>query len=426
MRAARVSTVAVLAIVTSSCGRGDGIGNALDASYALGQLTSASAVDAYEAESRLLTSLEFESFPFRQVRALETVPETGETCGVRYGLSADAWGIVPDLLFACGDESARQEALAEARERLRSGLQRSEGEYEAKLAAVQEPVSSMTSHGPTLAYARSLGVRFDLESCAGTVSDLMEKAATAAAALQCETFLTPGASLEAYRARLRDVVGRAEGIAATLPEYPSSVLSPEVARRCGATPGAAVRSVPGSVSGNLGSQDVAYLIRLSPDQPVDIRLSSGSFDTQLSLYNESCSTRLTSDDDGGGGTNSQITWSSPQGGAFVLVVSSYQGSGRGAYDLTISAGTRGRAFSPQNQEALRAFVEWATNASDEEFLSAWRGNAGSDLQLGCMRRELFKSQAAIEAMVVGEAVSICLGALDRATEARKAVLGGGG
>jgi hypothetical protein len=425
MKAAGISFLAVLVFLTLSCGGGDRVESALDDSYALGESTSALILETLEAEGQLFTSLEFQSFPYREVRVLETVPAMVETCGVRYQLSADAWGIVPDLQFSCADENAMQEALGDARRRVMSGLQRSEDGYEARLGAVREPVRSMTDYGPTLAYARSLGVRFNLESCVARVKDLLSQSAASASSLQCETFLGPGPTLDAYRTRLRDVAGRAEGLTTTVSGYPPVPLSPEVAARCGATPGAGNLAVPGSVSGTLGSRPVAYAIHLGAGQDVEIDLSSGSFDTELSLYDGSCNSRLSYNDDGGGGTDSQISWSSTGGGDFVLVVASFQGSGRGPYVLSVSADTGERPLTAQDQEALRAFVQWVTNASDEEVLSAWRGNAGADLQLGCARREYFRSQAAAQAAVAAEAVSICMGALERATEARKAVLGGG-
>ncbi len=307
MRAAWIPTIAALAMVTLSCGRNDGIGSALEDSFALGESTSAFALEAYRAESQLLASVTFAPFGFRQVRALEAVPATSDTCAVKYQLSPESWGIVPGLLFACSDESAAGKALGEARDRLRSELQRHQEEYEARLEALRGPITSMTSHGPTLAYARSLGVSFDVRSCSRRVSNLLVESATAAAALQLETFLAPGASLEAYRTRLLDTAGRAGGVVTEPPEYPSWALSPEVAGRCGATVATSAVSVPGSVSGTLGTRSVAYPIRLGPGQPVEIQLSSGSFDTELSLYDESCNTRLSSDDDGGGGTNSRIS-----------------------------------------------------------------------------------------------------------------------
>ncbi len=419
--AAQILAFAALAIVTVSCGRGDGFSE----TYALGERISAVALEAFEVEHAILDSLEFQPFTYQRVRNLGTASAVGQVCGVKYQLSADAWGIVPDLMFTCEDEQSEQRALQEAKTRLQSLINLPRSEYESRLQAMLGPASSMTSHGPALVYAHNLGVQFDLGSCFRTVSDRLAESATSAASLQCETFLDPGASLEAFREELRQAAGRAQSLTTVSLAHPPTVLSAVVAARCQAIPGTAGLAVPGSVAGVLYSRDVAYPIRLGPGQAVDINLTSGSFDTELSLYDQSCNTRLSNDDDGGDGTNSRIRWTSPQGGDYVLVVAFFGSGGGGQYNLETSTLSVDRPLTDQEQEDLQAFVQWVENATDEELLSTWRGSTTTDLQMACLSRECYQSRAGAHASVLGEAVSACFGALDQAVEAREAVLAGG-
>lgn len=414
-----IPMAAAAALSAAGCGISESVEGALDAAYAAGEVTSAPALKAHQAEKQLIDGLEFRPFPYRQVRALESAPAVSDTCGVSYHVSGDAWGVVPDLRFSCADAEAQAKALADASERLRSLLSRSGGEYEARLAAVQQPLNALRTHGAALAYAGGLGLSFDLKSCVRRVGDLLARSVSSEAALACETFLAPGAALDAYRERLRDANRRAEGLAATVPVTPASAVAPEVAARCDAVAGSPGLSVPGSVTGIRGGRNLAYAIVLHPGESVVMDLGSGDFDTELQLYDGACGTRLTRDDDGGGGTDSRIRWTSPLGGEHVLVVSSYGGSGSGRFDLTVSTESGERSLTPQDQEAVRAFVAWVTNAPEAEFLAAWRGNAPSSLQMGCALQERFKSKDALQAAVLGEAMGVCMGALDRAAEARK-------
>lgn len=416
-----IPAAAAAALSAAGCGVSESVEGALDAAYTAGELTSAPALKAHQAEKRLVDGLEFRPFPYRQVRALESVPTVSDTCGVSFHVSGDAWGVIPDLRFSCADAEAQEKALGDASARLRSLLSRSGGEYEARLAAVQQPLNALRSHGAALAYAGGLGLRFDLKSCVRRVGDLLARSVSSEAALDCETFLAPGPALDAYRERLRDANRRAEGLAATVPATTASAVAPEVAARCEAVAGSPGLPVPGSVTGIRGARNVAYAILLRPGESVVMELRSGNFDTELQLYDGACGTRLARDDDGGGGTDSRIHWTSPLGGEHVLVVSSYGSSGSGRFDLTASTESGERGLSPEDQEAVRAFVAWVTSAPEAEFLAAWRGNAPSSLQMGCALRERFRSKDAVQAVVLGEAMGVCMGALDRAAEARRLV-----
>ena len=234
-------------------------------------------------------------------------------------------------------------------------------DYEARLLAVQAPANALRDEGSTLAYARAFGVEFDLASCVDRVSRRLAESAGQAATLQCETFVNPGPALKDFRTQLERASERAQGmiaVAGTRP--PAAVISPQTAARCQAQPGAAALAVPGSVSGTLSSRSAAYAIRWTgpehSDRPAGGRLRRGL----AALTTGSCGRTILSDDDGGEGTNSRISWTAPASGEQVVVVTSVDGQGRGGYTLAVSTdsgATRDQRPGAGDAPVLRAVGE---------------------------------------------------------------------
>jgi hypothetical protein len=106
----------------------------------------------------------------------------------------------------------------------------------------------------------------------------------------------------------------------------------------------------------------------------------------------------------------------------VVIVTSFGAQGRGPYDLAVSGASTAPTLSPERRAALQELVQWVKGASEEEILTAWRGSAAAELQMGCLARARFQSAAGARAAVSGQAVSACMEALNEATEARKALL----
>ncbi|MEQ9032254.1 MAG: pre-peptidase C-terminal domain-containing protein [Aggregatilineales bacterium] len=71
-------------------------------------------------------------------------------------------------------------------------------------------------------------------------------------------------------------------------------------------------------------------------QTVVITLSSAEFDTYLYLYDNATGGLIGQDDDGGGGTNSQLIMTLPANGVYRIEVRSYTDSGGGNYTLSLN------------------------------------------------------------------------------------------
>ena len=98
-----------------------------------------------------------------------------------------------------------------------------------------------------------------------------------------------------------------------------------------------------SVSGTLRETDPTYEgrhvrvfeLRAASGTRVQISMSSGEFDTYLYLIGPGIAEPIT-DDDGGDGTNSQISATLTQGGTYYVAAGGYDGEATGAYRLSVS------------------------------------------------------------------------------------------
>lgn len=77
---------------------------------------------------------------------------------------------------------------------------------------------------------------------------------------------------------------------------------------------------------------------LGTGQPVNISLTSNNFDTWLGILNLDTGTLVQIDDNGGGGTNSALSFVPKFGDNYAVVVSSADGShnATGAYQLSVT------------------------------------------------------------------------------------------
>jgi hypothetical protein len=424
-----VLAILLAAWVASSCG-GGGAQDALASAYEVGEASSALALEASESDRAVLAGLKFDAFEYQGVQTGSGTPSLTRTCGVRYQLPENGWGIVPGMTYSCTDAPARQRALQDAPTRLEGALNLEANSYEDRLRALRGPSGSLGELGPALVSARTLGVEFDVAACVDTVTDRLAEAVAAEAALQCETFLAPGPLLDDFRRTLNS----AEDVARRMVDQASQVGQPvamtsDVAARCGgATASPQPLMVPASVSGDLASRGVAYAMQLAPGQTVEINLMSTAFDALIRLYDSTCAKELASNDDGGSGSNSRLRWTGP--GQFVVVATAFGSGGRGSYTLTATPSLPGdspglagvtRAITVEQLEAAKALVDWVKRASNDDVQAAWRGTSGAEVQLACLHRARFESSASVRTSVASRALSACTSALKEATAARRII-----
>ncbi|HEX8430383.1 MAG TPA: hypothetical protein VF625_03815, partial [Longimicrobium sp.] len=123
-----------------------------------------------------------------------------------------------------------------------------------------------------------------------------------------------------------------------------------------AQPGTAIRAGQ-SISGSLSASDSRmddgsyydqYVYRGRPGEQVVITMRSGAFDTFLSAgaLAGSTFTPAGSDDDGAGGTDSQLTVAVGSGGVLVIRANSLAGGSTGAYTIQLASSGGGGAPVP--------------------------------------------------------------------------------
>ena len=83
-------------------------------------------------------------------------------------------------------------------------------------------------------------------------------------------------------------------------------------------------------------------IYVQAGETVEITMESSVFDTYLIVLDPS-GNAIAEDDDGGGGTNSRISWTAAMTGSYPVFANSYGEDASGAYTLTVRRGGGGRA-----------------------------------------------------------------------------------
>ena len=105
---------------------------------------------------------------------------------------------------------------------------------------------------------------------------------------------------------------------------------------------------------NAGVYADGMAVGIDAGQTVTITHSSAAFDALLRLRN-SAGTEVAANDNGGGGTNASITFTTTAGDFYIIEPTSVQAGATGAYTLTISGLTATGAAAPASR-AVRAFV----------------------------------------------------------------------
>ncbi len=90
-----------------------------------------------------------------------------------------------------------------------------------------------------------------------------------------------------------------------------------------------------TVTGTLEGNEADYTISLERDDAIVVALESDDFDTYLEFSQDG--TELSSNDDGGSGTNSRLNFFASEAGDYTITVRGFGGSATGAYTLSVSA-----------------------------------------------------------------------------------------
>lgn len=94
----------------------------------------------------------------------------------------------------------------------------------------------------------------------------------------------------------------------------------------------------GFVSGELGKETASFTFDAVADADYIMILNSDAFDPLVRL-NDAAGNEIASDDDSGGNFNALLEFTPSEAGTYEIVVTSFDGTGTGAYDLTVVAAT---------------------------------------------------------------------------------------
>lgn len=95
-------------------------------------------------------------------------------------------------------------------------------------------------------------------------------------------------------------------------------------------------AVGDSVNGTTEGADVVYELKLAEGDTVEISLTSNEFDPLITVT-DADGAELGSDDDGGDGLNSLLSFTAPGAATYNVVVGSFFGEPTGAFTLSVSA-----------------------------------------------------------------------------------------
>lgn len=146
------------------------------------------------------------------------------------------------------------------------------------------------------------------------------------------------------------VTGPAERARAPQPAPQAPPRAPSRAGQAGLSLGKSVTGALTDQSNKLpdGSAFQCYPLSLSAGAEVRATLRSSAFDTYLALYDgDRCQgAAVMSDDDGAGGTDSQLTFTATARQAYSLAANSLTEAGRGRFTLSLEAADGSAASAP--------------------------------------------------------------------------------
>ncbi len=90
-----------------------------------------------------------------------------------------------------------------------------------------------------------------------------------------------------------------------------------------------------SITGEADGTPIDYVIALETGQAITIDLVSDAFDAFLFVLDAN-GNEINSNDDGGDGTNSQLTFAAPTGGDYIIRATSFNGTPSGSFILSVS------------------------------------------------------------------------------------------
>lgn len=142
-------------------------------------------------------------------------------------------------------------------------------------------------------------------------------------------FTAPGAGT--YTLLVRSFFGTADGEYTLAVSGDGGNTDGTLGTLLGGNSGGSTETFEGDATGDK----VEYDVNFEQGQTVQIDLISSGFDALLEIRDAS-GALIESNDDGGEGTNSQITFTAPNNATYTLVVSAFGGSPSGAYTLTVA------------------------------------------------------------------------------------------
>ncbi len=321
-----------------------------------------------------------------------------ETCRVAYTVGEEHGGVIPGSHNGCLSDE-KDSAMDGAKDWLESTLGTGGDDVGRELDWLDWSEEFITETGGMLTRLGLMGYSANLNACAEPRINRQASNAARQAELLCQRYENPGLFLDTYVAEIEAALERAE---ARLDEDPGNRPTPTLTaaetQGCrGATPGGLVTSIPGSVSGSYYGTPQAFKIHAFSGEVLSLDLASRNMDPVMDLYDGDCSYVVTSDDDSGPGNASQIRYSVPEEGEYVVVARGYQGSS-GSFTLTV--GVHGRpAMTDEERSRLRKFSSWGEGmieASEEDgvnadLLAAWQNSRSSAMQVSCLNAQWLAS-----------------------------------
>jgi hypothetical protein len=375
----------------------------------------------YPKEEGLFRQLKLEEFRFPQLEAHHGFPSTVATCGVRYILSDNGWGVIPSYTYDCDEKDAKGKAMDRAATALRSRLDIPLDEPGARLEASTWAQKLIPKLADDVVSASVLDSRFKLSACVERLGERLGRVQAEVASTRCDIFLAPGPRAKQLRVGLEDTKAEARKTLEPLPSRRVQPATDTQSAACRAQAGRNVFDAPGFTTGIAAGRPVAYRFHASAGEDLSIQLSSAEFDAVLDVQEANCEHRLTRKDARGLGSPEDLSWKAPGDADYVVIVSAPDSAPTGAYELRFPQRMQPSA---ETREAAEKFVAWFSKVTDQDLENAWRGTAVPDLQLACLNRARLAVEEVKRHAGASGALGACESGLDAANRTRLAALNG--